>query len=93
MAELTITIDAKDVVDKIRHLIPILALRVDDPVWVRESMEDEWEPRHFAGLDDDFRILVWGDGLTSHTKSLGSIREVRWLAQYIRLASGEVYEQ
>ena len=40
-------------------------LRIDAPVWVR--LNDNWEPRYFAGWVDDGRMKYWSTGMTSHT--------------------------
>lgn len=43
-------------------------LKVDDPVWVRDSELVSWQAGHFAGWDED-NIKVWSCGQTSHTSS------------------------
>jgi hypothetical protein len=41
-------------------------LKVDDPVWVREDCQEEWNKRHFASWKGD-KILCWSYGRTSFT--------------------------
>lgn len=43
------------------HTIP-----VDTMIYVRDSEEDEWKPRHFAKYEDDM-IHTWVGGTTSFT--------------------------
>ena len=40
-------------------------IRIDAPVWVR--LNDNWEPRHFAGWVAGGRMKYWSTGMTSHT--------------------------
>lgn len=42
-------------------------LKVDDPVFVRDSDRNEWLPRHFAQWEDTGDIEVWPYGHTSFT--------------------------
>ena len=42
-------------------------LKIDDPVWVRNSKDNHWLPRHFAGWSDDGLIQAFNYGTTSHS--------------------------
>lgn len=42
---------------------PFSWLKVDEPVWVRDSLDDEWVSRHYAGNEQVFAF-----GRTSHTQ-------------------------
>lgn len=41
-------------------------VKVDTPIWVRNSPTNGWWPRHFAGLSDG-KIFAWTNGATSHS--------------------------
>ena len=41
-------------------------LPVDTPILVRDSEEDDWEPRHFSRVENDL-VYVFGNGTTSFT--------------------------
>jgi hypothetical protein len=43
---------------------PLADLKVDDPLWVRDSPLEEWLPRHFA-FHKNGRIYCWPEGRTS----------------------------
>ena len=43
-----------------------LQVPIDAKVLVRDRENDEWKPRHFAGVEDG-RPQVWVEGQTSHT--------------------------
>lgn len=45
---------------------PAEGLKVDDPVWVRGSDEEEWTLRYFTKYEDG-HFYTWGGGETSHT--------------------------
>jgi hypothetical protein len=40
---------------------------IDKPIWVRDSLSEKWQPRHYAGESGDNKCLAWIDGTTSHT--------------------------
>jgi hypothetical protein len=42
--------------------------KIDDPIWVWDDRTISALPRHFAGLDENGKVLAWPDGSTSHTK-------------------------
>lgn len=41
-------------------------VKVDTPIYVRRSDDEEWESRHFAKFEDG-RVYAWVDGATSWT--------------------------
>ena len=43
---------------------PAEGYKVDDPVWVRDSKEEEWIPRYFAKYEND-TFYAWVNGATS----------------------------
>ena len=55
---------------------PAQDLALDQPIWVRDSFDTEWQARHFKEYKND-RICCWPGGFTSHTvESLDE--EVHW---------------
>jgi hypothetical protein len=40
---------------------------IDDKIWVWDDHTVAALPRHFAGSDEDGRVLAWPDGETSHS--------------------------
>ena len=46
---------------------PLPDLKVDTPVLVRDSDDEEWCPRHFHSFGKDGRIRAWTSGCTRHT--------------------------
>ena len=54
---------------------PFAELKIDDPVWVRDHADNEWEPRHYAGYR-----LTYPAGCTSHSpfQSDGSCPTSAW---------------
>lgn len=45
---------------------PWAHLAIDTPVWVKDKLDAEWVPRHFAGVRYG-TPTCWNDGYTSHT--------------------------
>ena len=41
-------------------------VKVDTPIYVRDSVDDEWTPRYFAKYEDG-RVYTWVLGMTSFT--------------------------
>lgn len=41
-------------------------VKVDTPIYVRDTEEEEWRKRHFAGFEDG-EVSAWNGGLTSWT--------------------------
>lgn len=44
---------------------PFEDFKIDDPVMVRHRDDGIWHRRHFAGIDEHGRALVWSYGATS----------------------------
>lgn len=54
--------------DLVREYDPLEELPVDAPVWVRDDLDGEWKPRHYAGYKDERgRYVAFMDGKTSHS--------------------------
>jgi hypothetical protein len=53
--------------DLILHAGPYDDWQIDDKIWVWDDHTVSALPRHFAGLDEDGRVLAWQCGATSHT--------------------------
>lgn len=53
-------------------------LKVDAPVWVRDTPTDNWKPRHFKNWTADGKIETWWGGLTSFTSSEERIEYASW---------------
>lgn len=55
--------------DLVREYDPLEELPVDTPVWVRDDLDGEWKPRHYAGYKDERgRYVAFMDGKTSHSQ-------------------------
>ena len=59
-------------------------VKVDTPIYVRRSDDEEWESRHFAKFEDG-RVYAWADGTTSFTAPINSA--VDW--KHAKLAERE----
>lgn len=46
---------------------PTQDLKLDQPIWVRNSPTGRWVPRHFASVDVRGKVMCWDDGCTSFT--------------------------
>lgn len=46
---------------------PTQDLKLDQPIWVRNSPTGRWVPRHFASVDGRGKVMCWDDGATSHS--------------------------
>lgn len=46
---------------------PAQDLKLDQPIWVRNSPRGCWFPRHFASVDERGKVMCWDDGCTSFT--------------------------
>lgn len=46
---------------------PAQDLKLDQPIWVRNSPTGRWVPRHFAEVGGQNGVKCWDDGGTSHT--------------------------
>lgn len=46
---------------------PAQDLKLDQPIWVRNSPTGRWVPRHFANVDERGRVMCWDAGATSHS--------------------------
>lgn len=57
---------------------PAMDLKIDQPLWVRDSANDGWEPRHFARVDKKGRVCCWAGGCTSHTSDEKLESTVYW---------------
>lgn len=45
---------------------------VDTPIYVKREGEQDWQPRHFAGIVDYMgKVRAWGNGRTSFTAPEG----------------------
>ena len=60
--------------DLIHEYEPLSDLPIDTPVWVRDSEDCKWKPRHYAGpttdqalLEQGYRFKTWFSKGTSHT--------------------------
>lgn len=40
-------------------------VQIDTPILVRDSEEEKWKKRHFAGIDKDGSVMAWDYGGTS----------------------------
>ncbi len=49
---------------------PYEDFKIDEPVMVRDTTDDHWQPRHFAGADERGRPLTWSDRGTSWSTNL-----------------------
>ena len=58
-------------------------LKIDTKVLVRDHEGMGWYKRHFAGWDEDGRMLCWARGRSSHTET----EETRW--NFWKLYEGE----
>lgn len=52
-------------------------LKVDQPVWVRNTEKDLWLPRHFSNYADG-SYWAFQDGLTSHSARETSCSDTPW---------------
>ena len=50
---------------------PLAELKLDEPIWVRDTPEDDWNPRHFA-FHRGGRVYCWPEGRTSWSAEYGS---------------------
>lgn len=60
-------------------------VKVDTPIYVRDTEEEEWRKRHFAGFEDG-EVSAWNGGLTSWTAD--DEKNVRFW-KYAKLAERE----
>ena len=44
---------------------------VDTPILVRDSLNEKWKKRHFAGLNSENEPCGWIDGTTKFTQKTG----------------------
>lgn len=58
-------------------------VKVDTPIWVRDTKDDEWEPRHFARCENG-EVYAWDGGMTSWSTG-GDVS--KW--EYAKLAESE----
>ena len=54
-------------------------LKVDQPIWVRDTNDREWVPRHFKGVAPNGNVQCWTDGRTSHTTSTDCADHMEWM--------------
>ena len=59
-------------------------VKVDTPILVKDTEEEEWQRRHFAGLKNG-KVYAWHDGLTSWS----DIGECERSWKYAKLAESE----
>lgn len=59
-------------------------VKVDTPILVKDTEEEEWQRRHFAGLKNG-KVYAWHDGLTSWS----AIGECERSWKYAKLAESE----
>lgn len=59
-------------------------VKVDTPILVKDTEEEEWQRRHFAGFKNG-KVYAWHDGLTSWSAIGGCERS--W--KYAKLAESE----
>ena len=52
---------------------PLPDVKVDQPVWVKESIQRAWLPRHTTGMFIGDQLEVFCQGMTSHSQSIGHI--------------------
>jgi len=52
------------------EISPYEDFKIDEPVMVRDTTDDHWQPRHFAGADERGRPLTWSDRGTSWSTNL-----------------------
>jgi hypothetical protein len=52
--------------------------QIDDPIWVWDGKPEHAQPRHFAGIADNGKVLAWGNGLTSHSTVTYESRTYFW---------------
>jgi hypothetical protein len=50
--------------------------QIDDPIWVWEGRIADALPHHFAGINEQGRVLTWRNGATSH--SAGEWSPLSW---------------
>lgn len=60
-------------------------VKVDTPIYVKDTEEEEWRKRHFAGFEDG-EVSAWNGGLTSWTAD--DEKNVRFW-KYAKLAESE----
>lgn len=58
-------------------------VKVDTPILVRNSKEDNWEKRYFAKVEND-EIYAWDDGATSWSVANKEYYVTAW--RYVKLA-------
>ena len=58
-------------------------VKVDTPILVRNSKEDNWEKRYFAKVEND-EIYAWDDGATSWSVANKEYCVTAW--RYVKLA-------
>lgn len=46
-------------------------LKMDQPIWVRNDQSDAWLPKHFAGWDENNKVMAWCWNGTSHSANRG----------------------
>lgn len=51
---------------------PAQDLVLDQPLWVKDTINNEWNKRHFAKFENN-KVYCWGGGTTSHTQEGGDI--------------------
>lgn len=59
-------------------------VKVDTPILVKDTEEEEWQRRHFAGFKNG-KVYAWHDGLTSWS----AIGECEQSWKYAKLAESE----
>lgn len=70
------TLNGEHAYDLIEY-IPHEHLKVDQPVWVRNTDAAPWLPRHFSHYSDGF-YWTFQDGLTSHSMRLTTRNCYHW---------------
>ncbi len=61
----------------VEKVTPYSDFKIDDPVWVRNRVNDEWIPRHFAGIKNDLPS-TFDRGTTSHTAPQENVAASTW---------------
>ena len=61
----TRTLNDEDPLDLVEYN-PLGDFKIDDPVYVRDSIVDPWVVRHFSGVVDG-KVSTWIGGCTSYT--------------------------
>lgn len=79
--------DAPDRDGDLIEVSPWDDFKIDEPVYIRDSVDNEWMRRHFAGVAPDGRPSAWTDGCTSWS---GAGRAYSW--NYCRRPTPEELE-